>query len=567
MTSIHPTAVPVRATGSERPLFLVHDGTGSVAYARALHPHLDAEIPVYALPAPDASEPQLRTVEGMATRLARMILEVQPRGPYRLAGWSFGGMLAYETATQLIGLDQAVELVGMMDTPFLFGVRAAEDARNERALVLHGLRMAVSEDGASASPAPGDASGDEAGPADDGDLEALVAGWREKGLVSADTTVEHAREIRDRLRAHRAALREYFPQPIPIPVHLFSAQESPAADPRRGWQALLPDAVLKVTPVPGTHLSMVGAENVRALGEALSREIRGVPARRRATPEEGYSPLLTLRFGKPGHAPLFCVPGAGASISGFNDLVSHLDASWPVHGLQPRGMDGDMVPYSSVQTAAEAYLREVARAQPDGPVHLLGHSFGGWVVFEMARRLRAAGRAVGSLTVLDTQVPDEDPAWIDEHDNLDACLDLVEVFEQLAGKPMGIAPQALEPLDQDGRLAVLHEALVRNGMMHPRTQPEVILGPVRTFASCVRTTYHPGEPYPDPLRLVLVRDDAIREEENQRQFAQAARGWRRWAPAMALTIGEGNHMTALKPPHVRSLAACIAAEREAGARR
>ncbi|HEV2734936.1 MAG TPA: amino acid adenylation domain-containing protein, partial [Longimicrobiaceae bacterium] len=101
-------AVPVRPTGSERPLFLVHDGFGSVAYVQVLHHHVDEELPVYALPAASGEELPLRTVEGMATRLVRMVREVQPVGPYRLAGWSFGGILAYEMAAQLVGQDQAV---------------------------------------------------------------------------------------------------------------------------------------------------------------------------------------------------------------------------------------------------------------------------------------------------------------------------------------------------------------------------------------------------------------------------------------------------------------------------
>ncbi|HEX8319552.1 AMP-binding protein, partial [Longimicrobium sp.] len=71
-------AIAIRPSGSRPPLFLVHEGAGSTAYAQVLHPHLDGDIPVYALPAPSPSEPPLRTVEGMATRLVRMIREVQP---------------------------------------------------------------------------------------------------------------------------------------------------------------------------------------------------------------------------------------------------------------------------------------------------------------------------------------------------------------------------------------------------------------------------------------------------------------------------------------------------------
>ncbi|HEV2734941.1 MAG TPA: amino acid adenylation domain-containing protein, partial [Longimicrobiaceae bacterium] len=268
-------AIPVRSTGSERPLFLVHEGAGSVAYAQVLHPHVDAEIPVYALPAQPAAEPHRRTVEGMATRLVRMIREVQPAGPYRLAGWSFGGILAYETAAQLIGQDQVVEFVGMMDTHYLAGARAgAEDAGYDHALLLRVLRMAEA-----AEESTGPELEEQAAAAADVDLQTFVGRCREEGLLPGHVTAVHAQEMQNRLRANRRALREYFPQPISIPVCLFPARGSTDPDLRRGWEALLADSSIRVSPVPGTHLSMMEADNVGHLGAALSREI-GLAAER-----------------------------------------------------------------------------------------------------------------------------------------------------------------------------------------------------------------------------------------------------------------------------------------------
>ncbi|HST62436.1 MAG TPA: AMP-binding protein, partial [Longimicrobium sp.] len=169
-------AIAIRPSGSQPPLFLAYEGAGSIAYAQVLHPHIDAEIPVYALPSPSPAEPPLHTVEGMAARLVRMIREVQPSGPYRLAGWSFGGVLAYEVAAQLIGRDEVVEFVGMFDSGFPAGFTAAEsspaesrDARLEHALILHALRTA----GATAE-GGGAASDEEIAAAGDGDLETFI---------------------------------------------------------------------------------------------------------------------------------------------------------------------------------------------------------------------------------------------------------------------------------------------------------------------------------------------------------------------------------------------------------
>jgi thioesterase domain-containing protein len=268
-------AIAVRAAGSRPPLFLAYDGMGSVAYAQVLHPHVDAGIPVYALPAPSPSEPPLRTVEAMAARLVRMIREVQPSGPYWLAGWSFGGVLAYEVAAQLVGRGETVEFVGLFDCYYPVGSTAAAppaaqspEARWEHALILHALRTAgTTADGEGAE------IDEEIAAARDEDLETFVLECREEGLLPRHVTVAQARAVRDRLRNHQRALGEYAPQPLPVLLHQFPAADDRFADPTRGWGAVHPEGRLRVTPVPGTHLSMMRAPNTTTFGEALSRAL------------------------------------------------------------------------------------------------------------------------------------------------------------------------------------------------------------------------------------------------------------------------------------------------------
>ncbi|HEU4561765.1 MAG TPA: alpha/beta fold hydrolase, partial [Longimicrobium sp.] len=551
-------AIAIRPSGSQPPLFLVYEGAGSIAYAQVLHPHVDAEIPVYALPSPSPSEPPLRTVEGMATRLVGMIREVQPSGPYRLAGWSFGGVLAYEVALQLIGRDEVVEFVGMIDSYHPARVGAgSHDVAQEHALLLHVLRMA----------GPADASGrvepDEAGVATgDADLETFVTRCHEQGLLPGHVTVEQARQMRDRLRNHQGALREYSPQPLPGAVHLFPAQQSPDPDQSRGWQATLPAAQLRVTPVPGTHLSMMRPPNAAALGEALSRAVGRARVGAPRSAADGHAPLVTLHGGASGAAPLFCVAGAGSGVTSFIELLMALDSSWPVYGLQPRGLEGTSVPHSTVEAAAELYLRAVHEAYPEGPVHLLGHSFGGWVVFEMALRLREAGRTVGSLTILDSEVPGD---WEGrgECNGAEAFLKLVEVMELTAERSFGIESADVEARDEAGRLKLLHQKMLQHGLIHARSTYDMLYGPFRAFSRCLRTMYYPSSAYPGRLRLVLVDDPRLDRESNLAMFAKVEEGWRRWAPGLEFTAGAGNHITALKSPHVAVLAGLLAEERNA----
>jgi thioesterase domain-containing protein len=106
--------VPIRPAGDRPPLFLVHPGGGGVLCYAGLARALGPDQPCYALRASglEAGEPRLRTVEGMAQRYLEEVRAVRPHGPYVLAGWSTGGMVAYEMARR----DGDAALVALLDT-------------------------------------------------------------------------------------------------------------------------------------------------------------------------------------------------------------------------------------------------------------------------------------------------------------------------------------------------------------------------------------------------------------------------------------------------------------------
>ncbi len=56
------------------------------------------------------------SVEDLATHYVAAIRQVQPRGPYHLAGISFGGVLAYEITQQLVAMGEQVEVLVLLDT-------------------------------------------------------------------------------------------------------------------------------------------------------------------------------------------------------------------------------------------------------------------------------------------------------------------------------------------------------------------------------------------------------------------------------------------------------------------
>ncbi|MER5481516.1 amino acid adenylation domain-containing protein [Streptomyces sp. NPDC002734] len=109
--------LPLSTRGARRPLFCVHPGTGVGWSYAGLARHLGDDQPLYALQARALSEPghRPRSVEEMADDYLERIRQVQPWGPYRLLGWSFGGIVAHAMAVRLRAAGERVELLALMD--------------------------------------------------------------------------------------------------------------------------------------------------------------------------------------------------------------------------------------------------------------------------------------------------------------------------------------------------------------------------------------------------------------------------------------------------------------------
>jgi thioesterase domain-containing protein len=532
-------AVPFRTQGSEPPLFLVHEVSGEMFYVQKLMRHIDASVRIYGLTSEPLAKVSLRTMQGMAARLARTIRAVQPTGPYRVAGWSFGGMLAYEIATHLIGQDEKVEFLGLFDTVFR-APEVAEVAPLDEAF----FRVIVMQ----RSPA---AIAAELNAIEPGDFDALVRKCQELSLIPKRLSTAQIQQYVSRWQIHYSASDQYQAYPIPVPIHLFAAQDSVSGDASRGWNAVLPAELIHIIPVPGGHSTMMNDPHIASLGSALSQAIDQAAPSRSAQVIGGYSPLLPVQAGRPGISPVFCIPGAGGNAASFADFADALGEIWPVYAVQPRGLNGLDVPHSTVAAAAQAYLTAMEEISPKLPVHLVGHSFGGWVAFEMALRLRAAGRKVTSLTLIDSDAP---RATGREYTHGEALMKLMEIWELASERPLGIVEEDIAKLNADEQLALLHERLVQVGLMPARSRPEALPGVLRTFGTAVRTTYQPNAVYIGPIRLVLLTDSRLEGAANERQFAKVACGWETWAPNLDVWHGPGNHMTALKLPNVQLLA-------------
>lgn len=110
--------VPIKPQGSKTPLYIIHGAGPNVLAFNALSRNLDPEQPVYGLQAKGLNgiDEPLGTVEEMAAHYIAAITAANPHGPYALAGYSFGGIVAYEMAQQLTAAGKPVKLLALFDT-------------------------------------------------------------------------------------------------------------------------------------------------------------------------------------------------------------------------------------------------------------------------------------------------------------------------------------------------------------------------------------------------------------------------------------------------------------------
>jgi thioesterase domain-containing protein len=111
--------VPIRTMGTKRPLFCVHTVSGSAAGFIKLAQYLPADLPVYGLQAPElaSAESTFPDITTRAVAYLRALRAVQPQGPYRLLGYSFGGAVAVAIARLLEDAGETVERLLLQDSP------------------------------------------------------------------------------------------------------------------------------------------------------------------------------------------------------------------------------------------------------------------------------------------------------------------------------------------------------------------------------------------------------------------------------------------------------------------
>ena len=162
-------------------------------------------------------------------------------------------------------------------------------------------------------------------------------------------------------------------------------------------------STVTVTALAGTLLELVTGTAAKPV-PATNGKGNGNGHSDAAAPDECLLPLRS----EGDRPPLYLLHAAGGLATVYTRLVAALPADLPAIGLQSRAADSDRPEYQTLEAMGEAYARLLAARQPDGPLHLLGFSWGGYAALATAAALEQAGREVALVALLDA-----DPLWID----------------------------------------------------------------------------------------------------------------------------------------------------------
>lgn len=256
------------ASGVGTPLFLHHAAGGSAQVYAPLAQRLAATRPCHGMDRLD----DLTEVTERAAEFAHRIRTFRPAGPWLVGGWSYGGLVAQETARLLTGHGRVSALVlldSVLPLPGPAGLTPAALARHR----FEGFAAYVQRTYGRPLSLPYE---DLAGLGDEEQVE-LVLKLLEQTVEVPPAALEHQRTSYLDLRSGE----RHTPGPYEGPTLLYRATD-PAphtvrderyerTDEALGWDAYCTD--LTVRPLPGHHLSLLDPPVVDTLAGLLARDL------------------------------------------------------------------------------------------------------------------------------------------------------------------------------------------------------------------------------------------------------------------------------------------------------
>ena len=227
------------------PLFVIHPAIGLSWSFASLLPYVDEGRAVYGLQNPALSgQRPASSIGELAADYARRIREIAGHGPYRLLGWSLGGIIAQEVAVTLQRAGERVEQLILLDSYVL--------ADHPHLAAGHSTRELLGEFGFDTSDM-----------ADDPEIDEIWSALREAGGALADLSRDDVAAVLATFTAAEPLAASWQPRTFVGDAVFVSAGERPPGDPpaRPDWIDRITGHIADVR-APCTHARMLLPANV-----------------------------------------------------------------------------------------------------------------------------------------------------------------------------------------------------------------------------------------------------------------------------------------------------------------
>ncbi len=273
------TLVSIQAAGSRPPIFWIPGGAALGLFRlRHVVTRLGPDQPVYGLgSAPPRSLDEVESVEERAAHYLELVRRRQPHGPYCLAGFCAGGLVAFEMAQQLAAAGETVAFLGLINSwfPNYPSGRIRQTAMRAQRL-RHKVRTALARGDSLRQLAAARRAGRAASAARERELDAARESVSANGFERGDRVQNDLL-----LEATTARFRRYVPRAYPGRVSLFISDDANAAglsrnlDPRFAWTRVAGSHEVRV--FPGGHEAVLeppyAVHFAETLGAALEEAV------------------------------------------------------------------------------------------------------------------------------------------------------------------------------------------------------------------------------------------------------------------------------------------------------
>lgn len=257
--------------------------------------------------------------------------------------------------------------------------------------------------------------------------------------------------------------------------------------------------------------------------------------------------------------PYFCVPGVGGNVLYLYDLARHLGPLQPFYGFQAQGLGGKLDPHTSIEEMAHSYIEALCQVQPQGPYWLGGHSFGGWVAFEMAQQLQQRGQPVPVLTIFDAVAPSADDSMLG-HDWNDAqwLLQMTQLLEDSYGKELRVSYDDLLSHNLETQITYVMQRLKEADLLPAGSGAEQIERLLKVLKASSQMRYLPQTLHETQIHLFRVDENQLEKGDGDRASESRQNptlGWEKLTdiPVMVHPV-PGTHTSMMAFPHVHILA-------------